>query len=73
MAKRGKVRKMVIPDIEVVREGKKGPKGGMLGGENDPYKWLKLLAIRSGVDADHYRKVFGEEPEVKGGNNQEKK
>lgn len=73
MAKRGKVRKMVIPNIEVVREGKKGPKGGILGGENNPFGWLEELAVRLRIPAEHYRKVFGKEPEVKGGNNRERR
>jgi len=70
---KGEGKNEVISDIEGVRKGKKGPKGGMLGRENDPYKWLKDLANRLRIPTEHYRKVFGEEPEVKGGNNRERK
>lgn len=70
---KGEGKNEVISDIEGVRKGKKGPKGGILGGENNPFGWLEELAVRLRIPAEHYRKVFGKEPEVKGGNNRERR
>lgn len=69
--KKGK--KWVNSDIRDEGEKKIEPKGGTSGRENDPYGWLKQLAIGLDVGTDHYRTVFGEEPEVKSGNNRERR